>query len=170
MRHWKCIVIDPPWPIQKIERDVRPNQVELAYPTMTIDEIGGIDLPTADDCHVWLWTTQKYLPSAFDILRGWGLKYVVTFVWHKPGGFQPVSLPQYNCEFALYARKGSPMFFDTKSFPTCFNASRGDHSEKPQEFYDVVQRVTEGRRLDMYNRRHIDGFEGWGKESPDGQP
>src|ERR1035437_8099189 len=31
---FETIVIDPPWPMAKIERDVRPNQVEFDYPTM----------------------------------------------------------------------------------------------------------------------------------------
>lgn len=160
-----AIVIDPPWQMKKIERECRPNQVEFDYPTMTEDELAELHIPSATDCHVWLWTTHKFLPMAFRLLDTWNLKYVFTMVWHKPGGFQPIGLAQYNCEFALYARKGSPCFVETKEFPTCFQAPRGRHSEKPGEFYDVVRRVTAGRRLDMFNRRPLDGFETWGKEA-----
>lgn len=162
------IVIDPPWPMEKIERDTRPNQSQFDYPVMSENDIiafPGVANHADDDCHVFIWTTNKFLPLAFRCLTAWGLKYVACMVWHKTGGFQPYGLPQFNCEFVLYARKGVPAFIDTKQFFTCFSAPRGNHSEKPEEFYSVVRRVTAGRRLDIFNRRKIEGFDGWGNQA-----
>lgn len=162
---YETIVIDPPWPMQKIERDVRPNQVEFDYPTMNEQQLSEFHIPSADSCHMFCWTTHKFLPMAFRLLDPWGFRYVCTFVWHKPGGFQPHGLPQFNCEFALYARKGTPELLDTKDFPCCFEAPRREHSRKPDIFYDRVRRVTAGPRIDIFSREPRDGFDQFGNEA-----
>jgi len=162
---YDVIIIDPPWPMKKIERDVRPNQSEMDYPTMPEEKIHYMEIPHAKDCHLFVWTPQRFLPSIFQMIKTRRFTYVCTFVWHKSGGFQPIGLPQYNCEFIIYCKFGKPQFIDTKAFSVCFNAQRGGHSEKPEYFYSIIRRVTAGRRLDMFNRRPIEGFDGWGKEA-----
>lgn len=167
------LVIDPPWPMQRIERDVAPNQAGFDYPTMSEEEIEnfelapGVKVPDAmeDDAHVFLWTTQKFLPMAQRLFEKWGVKYVLIMVWHKPGGFQPFGLPQYNCEFALYGRKGAPEFIVTKDFPCCFSAPRREHSRKPDEFYDMIRRVTVGKRIEVFAREGREGYDTWGNQS-----
>lgn len=163
---YRTIVIDPPWPIQKLARDVRPNQsTSLDYPVMTLDELARFKIPAEDSAHIYLWTTHKYLPTAFSLLDEWGFKYIFAMVWHKPGGFQPFGLPQYNCEFVLFGRKGNMDFLDTKAFPVCFSASRREHSRKPEEFYELVRRVSPGPRIDIFSREHHDGFSSFGNET-----
>ena len=156
---YDVIVIDPPWPM------VAPESVGFDYPTMTEEELAALKMPAAPDCHLWLWTTSSFLPRALRLLEVWGFQYKSTFVWHKPGGFQPSGLPRYNCEFALYAPLGEPVFVNTIAFPMCFEAPRGKHSEKPEEFYEMVRHVTVGKRIDVFNRRPIRGFDTWGKEA-----
>jgi len=153
--------------MEKIEREVRPNQVGFEYPTMSEDELAAFPVPdvAADDCHLFCWTTHKFLFMAQRLIQHWGFRYVCAFVWHKPGGFQPIGLPQYNCEFALYARRGTPKFVDLKQFSCCFNAPRREHSRKPDEFYDIVRRVTAAPRIDVFSREAREGFAQYGNET-----
>ena len=162
---YRTIVIDPPWPVRKGRRTARPNQIAMDYPVMTLDAITNIKIPVdPNGCHVYLWATQRFLPAAFDIIKQWGLHYSFTMTWHKPGGFQPFNLPQFNSEFVVFASIGNLNFVDTKAFPTCFTAPRAGHSVKPSEFYDLVRRVSPGPRIDMFARRELDGFDVWGDE------
>lgn len=162
---YDVIVIDPPWQMEKIERDVAPDQVGFDYPTMTIEEIKNFKLPSENNCHVFMWITQKHHRHGFDIFDFWGVKFICEFVWHKNGGFQPFGLPQFNHEYVMYGRIGTPQFADFKNFFTCFNAKRTGHSSKPEEFYDTLRRVTAGKRIDIFNRRDIEGFDKWGNEA-----
>lgn len=162
---YRTIVIDPPWDMQKIEREVRPNQVGFDYPTMSYDELSSFDIPSDDNCHIYCWTTQKHLPATFKLLDDWRFTYIFTMTWHKPGGFQPVGLPQYNSEFIVFGRKCGLKFDDTKAFNTCFNAERREHSRKPDEFYDLVKRVSPEPRIDIFSRESRDGFEQYGNQT-----
>lgn len=163
------VVIDPPWQVEKIDRDDYPDQDAFDYPTMSIEDLAAFwhrDLvPKLNpDVHVFMWTTQRYLPAVFNLLDPLGLRYVLTMVWHKAGGFQPIDLPQYNCEFVVYARRGKPMFIDAKNFFCCFSAPRREHSRKPDAFYDTIRRVTGGSRIDVFSRESRDGFAQYGNE------
>jgi N6-adenosine-specific RNA methylase IME4 len=164
---YRTIICDPPWPMQKIEREVRPNQVGFDYPTMSEEELLSytvVDEKADSEAHLWLWTTQKFLPLALRLIDTWGFDYLCTFVWHKPGGYQPVGLPQYNCEFVVMARRGGLEFIDTKALFTCFDAARREHSRKPDEFYEMVRRVSPEPRIDMFSREARVGFDQHGIE------
>lgn len=166
---FETIVLDPPWPMAKIERDVRPNQVAFDYPTMSEDELRkfgeAMNRMAADDCHLFMWTTQRFLPLALELVSHYGFRYVLTMVWHKAGGYQPTGLPQFNCEFVVYARKGAPKFVSTQGFFCCLNGARREHSRKPDEFYEMIRLVTGGPRIDVFSREAREGFAQYGNET-----
>lgn len=164
-RCYKTIVIDPPWPTQKIIREARPNQDRFSYRTMTIDEIAKLplgDLASEDGCHVYLWTTHKYLPSAFDLFAQWGVKYQCLMTWVKPTGMTPYSW-MYNTELVLFGRLGS-LKLERMGLKLSFNAPVTKHSEKPDVFYERVRLASPSPRLDIFARRQREGFQVWGDE------
>jgi N6-adenosine-specific RNA methylase IME4 len=167
---FETAVIDPAWPMERINLIVAPSPKELDYDTMTLEQIKDFYLDyvlpsLADDgAHVLTWATQRFLPFTIQLMEEIGLTYVLTMVWHKTTGMQPLNLPKYNCEFIVYARKGSPKFIDTKDFPCCFHGESREHSRKPNEFYDRIRRVTAGPRIDFFSREAREGFVQFGDE------
>ena len=169
MGRYATVVIDPPWPLAPFGPQ-KAKDFGFEYETMTLDKIAALPVPwvLADDARVFLWTGNKHLPLAFDILAGWGCTYSFTMVWVKSGGVKSPVSPMFNAEYVVVGRLGSPQFLDTKAFMTATFWPRFGHSTKPEGFYDLLRRVTPGPRLDVFGRRRIAGFDSWGNEAPDG--
>ena len=163
---YHCIVIDPPWPVEKINREARPNQAgHLDYPTMTLAEIEA--LPVADlvddaGCHVYLWVTQRYLPAGLALFEAWGVRYQCALTWVKPTGMTPYSW-MYNTEHVLFGRVGS-LALDRMGLKLSIEAPATGHSAKPDAFYERVLAASPGPRLEMFARRDREGFTVWGNE------
>jgi N6-adenosine-specific RNA methylase IME4 len=163
---YRCLVIDPPWPVEKIVRDVRPRQgAALDYPTMELEQIAELpvgELAADDGCHVYLWTTHRYAPAAFELLERWGAVYECLLTWVKPTGMTPFSW-LYDTEHILFARIGS-LPLERLGLPLSIAAPTGGHSVKPDGFYDRVRAASPEPRLEMFARQRRDGFTPWGDE------
>lgn len=164
---YRCIVIDPPWPMKKIEREERPNQgVELDYPTMSLEEIEALPVGEMADesgCHLYLWVTQKYLPTGLELVEKWGFHYQCLMTWRKNVGITPYSW-MYDTEHVIFARRGN-LPLDRLGLRLSFDAPVNGHSVKPDTFF--IERVipaSPGPRLEMFARKQRDGFEVWGNE------
>ncbi|MGH7722223.1 MAG: MT-A70 family methyltransferase [Candidatus Dormibacteria bacterium] len=163
---YRCLVIDPPWPIERIEREVRPNQdALLAYPTMTVDEIAELPIPELahlDGCHVYLWVTHRFLPDGLRLFSQWGVRYQCVMTWVKNVGMTPFSW-MYDTEHVLFGRVGSlPLLHN--GLRLSFTAPTTEHSEKPAIFYARAAAASPEPRLEMFTRAIHHGFEAWGNE------
>jgi N6-adenosine-specific RNA methylase IME4 len=164
---YRCIVIDPPWPMKKIERSERPNQgVELDYPVMTLDEIKQLpinDLAHADGCHLYLWVTQKYLPFGLELVQAWGFNYQCLMTWRKNVGITPYSW-MYDTEHVIFAKMGS-LPLKQLGLRLSFDGKVNGHSVKPEIFFnDRVLLASPEPRLEMFARKKREGFTVWGNE------
>ena len=171
---FRCIVADPPWAYGAWGTPSdRPNQTKvrpMPYPTMTVQEIAA--LPVAgcaeDGCHLYLWTTQRFLRATYDVLDAWGFKQGAVLVWSKP----PMGVcGTWVCsaEFCIFARRGT-LAHKRRHIGTVFNWSRGRHSAKPGAFQDLVETVSPGPYLELFARPWTPlfekrvGWEAWGNE------
>ena len=170
MKKYSVIVADPPWKINKIKRKVRPNQVDMDYPMMSLKEISELPInQIADDkCTLFLWTIDKYLFDSKKILEGWGFKYHLTMTWDKTNGLAIYGFIRQT-EFILVGFKGKhDPYPKRKTIRTSFTAKSTYHSEKPDEFYRMLD-VLDGNRIDIFARKNRISLFGkkwdvWGNE------
>lgn len=171
---YNTIVIDPPWPITMgaITKH-RPNRAKiLPYKTMTLEEIQNF--PIADfannGAHVYLWTTNKMIWEVPKIFEKWNVRFHLIMPLIKPSGVSPmIKGYQFATEFCVlgffihpmqkYIGQGKVNWFKAFNKP-------GEHSRKPEDFYNTVKKISPGPRIDIFNRRVIAGFDGWGDQSP----
>ena len=169
---FKCIVADPPWPTERKKgtlyagaTDTPPMKtIALDYPVMSVPSIAAMPIrdTVEDGCHLYLWTTQRFLRSAYDVLDAWGFKQGAVLVWSKP--------PKGVCgtwvcsaEFCIFARRGA-LPAKRRHIGTVFQWPRGKHSAKPEAFQDMVETVSPGPYLELFARRQRPGWTVWGNE------
>lgn len=161
---FQTIVIDPPWDWGD-EGDINQfGRAKPDYHTMPIEDIEK--LPVAkiadDNCHLYLWVTNRSLPKAFRLIEAWGFRYITCLTWVKPS----IGMGNYfrgDTEQVLFAVKGSQPL-KRKDVGTHFEAPRGQgHSAKPDLFYDLVESCSYGPYIDIFGRKDRQGWSVWGE-------
>jgi N6-adenosine-specific RNA methylase IME4 len=172
MTKYRTIVADPPWeqPLMNKRERRRGTPGELPYPTMSLDEIKN--LPIGDmaetGCHLWLWTTNAFLRQGFDVMESWGFRYLAPITWRKPSGMGNYFVHVTQTLLFGYFRKCQ--FNLERYLPTYFEGLPGRHSTKPKESYQLIERVSDPERLEIFARPWSQmfpirqGWDVWGNE------
>ena len=127
---------DPPWALamagqrKRAKEGTKPEA--LPYPTMTLEEICALPVAdfAAEDCHLWLWTTNQHLEDGFRVMRAWGFKYLAPVHWVKPTGMGNWFV--HRSQTMLFGYRQKCRFPLARYRPNVFQT--GDpkrHSEKP---------------------------------------
>ena len=164
------ILTDPPWQISTSDWDVKwqpQDTIIEKYPRLSIEAIKSITVEdhAAEDCSLFLWTTQIFLPAALDVMSTWGFKYHICITWDKGAGFTHLGFHR-RTELLLYGYRGKmnmPQRGD--AFPTLIVEKSRGHSEKPEEAYRLIESKFNEGRLEMFARKDRDGWTSWGNEA-----
>jgi N6-adenosine-specific RNA methylase IME4 len=167
---YSTIVADPPWDILTgpdwgSGGRARP----LLYSTMPVADIArlGVGGLAAPDAHLYIWTINAYLAETYGIARAWGFEPSTLLTWcKKPHGIGLGGTYILTTEHILFCRRGSLAALDRVD-TSWFDWPRGAHSVKPDGFYEMVERVSPGPRLEMFARAGRPGWSAWGNEAPE---
>lgn len=164
---FNLIYADPPWRYDFSVSDSR--KIENQYPTMEVDAICGLEVSSiaAPDCVLFLWATSPKLPEAFDVIEAWEFTYKTCMVWRKDKiGMGYYARQQH--ELLLIAAKGSPPVSPEDARPSSVvDAPRGEHSRKPDVFYEIIERMyPKSKRVELFCRTPRPGWKTWGNEVP----
>ena len=155
---------DPPWRYEHSETP-KLRAVENHYPTLSLEEIKALEVPAADDAVLFMWATAPKLDAALAVLASWGFEYRTSMVWVK----DRIGMGYYvrnKHEHLLIARRGEgPVPAETTLPASVLIAKRGRHSEKPEEFYEVIEQLYPGwPKVELFARDTRSGWESWGNE------
>jgi N6-adenosine-specific RNA methylase IME4 len=165
---YRCVAIDPPW----LERGAGKIKrgADRHYNLMHTDGIIAllrfeIEPKLANDCHLWLWVTNNYLPDGLLVMSALGFRYVTNLVWVK----DRIGLGQYlrgQHELCLFGTRGATSLPPIRNVPSALFCKKGAHSAKPQEAFDMIERVSPGPRLEVFAREKRPGWDAWGDQAP----
>ena len=169
---FELIMADPPWRFQtRSAKGVTRKGAGGQYRTMSLAEIKALPVGglAAQDCLLWLWTTNPFLPRAFEVLEAWGFAYRTAGHWAKTtagGGLAFGTGYILRCagEPFLIAVRGRPV--TTRSVRSVLLGRVREHSRKPEEAFAAAEALMPGaRRLELFSRQERPGWTCWGDEA-----
>jgi N6-adenosine-specific RNA methylase IME4 len=162
-----AVLADPPWPYATYSVKGTGRSAEAHYDTVSIDAICALPVrqSAVDDCVLFLWVTKPTLPRACEVITAWDFEYKTNGFWWAKTYPEPAGLfdrpPRFciglghwtraNPEQCLLATRGHPQR-QAKDVPEIIIAPRREHSRKPDEIYERIERLVAGPYLELFAR------------------
>jgi N6-adenosine-specific RNA methylase IME4 len=175
-QEYACVVADPPWKFG----DALPGKSRGAannYACLSVDELlrfpfrGSEEFPIiADNAWLFLWRVAAMVEEAYKVVRAWGFTPKSEIVWRKmtSTGKEHFGMGRYvraSHEICIVATRGTPEVL-SHSVRSIFEAATGEHSQKPDAFFQIVESLAPGPYVEMFARRRRPRWDALGNEVP----
>lgn len=178
-----CIVVDFPSNFKSNSIAKPGRNARRHYDTMSLKEVEALPVKdlAAENCVLFFWITGPFLAigAHIPIMKAWGFDpTAMGFVWIKlnknspemffmkkdiffGGGFTT----RKNAEFCLIGKRGKSMRQD-KGVPEVILSPRREHSRKPEEFRDRIDRYVgpDCRIAELFSRHNRPNWDAWGDQ------
>jgi N6-adenosine-specific RNA methylase IME4 len=163
---------DPQWKFLTRSAEGDGRSANVHYKTEEVDRIKQLPVGelAAENSAFYMWAVDWCLQDALDLIAHYGFKHITTAFtwaklnasgvgWHMGQGYWTRANP----EVCLFATKGNPkrLYADVEQLIV---APVMEHSRKPDEYLDCIERLTEGDYLELQARRPRKGWTSWGDE------
>ncbi|WP_018701419.1 MT-A70 family methyltransferase [Amorphus coralli] len=178
------ILADPPWHYVLRSEAGYGKSPESHYETMALADIQALPVGhlASRDCLLVMWSTWAHLEQALATMSAWGFTYKTGGAWTKryrsgKAAFGTGYVLRSATEPFLLGTIGEPKLrsksernlIETEvdeDFPTSIEALRREHSRKPMEMREVVDRLCpEVFGLELFAREAWPGHDVWGLEA-----
>lgn len=162
---YNVVYCDPPWKYEFSETENRA--IENQYPTMTLQEIKALNIPSDDDSVLIMWATAPKLEEAISVLNAWGFSYRTCAVWDK----EKIGMGYWfrgQHEILLIGVKGKFHAPDPENrVSSVYREARTQHSKKPCHYYDLIEKMfPNGKYLELFSRnKYSEKWEVWGNQA-----
>jgi N6-adenosine-specific RNA methylase IME4 len=165
---YRLILSDPPWQYRnKKTGGSLTSGSEAQYPTLSIEEISALDVPSiaAKDSVLALWSTVPLLPDALQVMGAWGFTYKTLLTWIKLGKLGLGFWFRGNVELLLIGTRGAPTPWRLP-FKNVHAEKPTEHSCKPLRFYELLEASEMEPRIELFARTSREGWDAWGLDVP----
>jgi site-specific DNA-methyltransferase (adenine-specific) len=179
-KQYQIIYADPPWQYgDKVLNNGHGKQFDSLqdyhYPTMSTKELNQLPIAklAADNCALFIWTTDSHIPDCLEVIKAWGFEYkTVAFCWLKTAQWNILTRSnlgkwtQKNVELCLFATKGTmAKYLKDRSIHQLIEYPRSVHSRKPPEARIRIEKMFgDLPRLELFARQKAEGWHSWGNQ------
>lgn len=193
-QQYRVIYADPPWSFRTYSDNGKGRSPEQHYECMTPEDIQALpvaELGHPEGSALCLWVTDPCLKEGLACMEAWGFTYkTVLLTWAKLNkSWTPtvigssvaglVTMDEYTPEdfftgMGYYTRKNPEMcLLGTRGVVQRLHrdvrqlivAPRREHSRKPEQAYERLERLLPGPRIELFGRTAREGWDVWGNQT-----
>ena len=173
MKKYQIIYADPPWRYEHPPIGSKNRAIENHYPTMPLEEIKVLKVPSENNSVLFLWATAPKLKECIEVMESWGFQYRTNMIWDKVKiGMGYWFRNQH--ELLLVGLKGkfSPPIPQLRK-SSIYTESRTEHSKKPKYFREWINKCfPNATKIELFARKpetlfedkSWEGWDVWGNE------
>ena len=152
---FRCIVATPPW-----QFGLAGSTMER--PTMSVNALCEYVVPAAEDCVLWLWTTNARLEDAYTIVRAWDFRPEHLLTWVRPRMGTITGRIRNQTEHCILATKGSPVTAEPTQSSNLIHGPVRPRGEKPPAFFEMVEKLCPGPHCFLFAKHTREGWVSFG--------